>query len=111
MSVHLKLRDHRVVRAIHALRVQPTLDARDLASMLRLSTSHFQHLFKTQTGMSVRLYSREVRLQRALELLDANWLSVKQVRNDVGIPDAPNFTRDFRNRFGMTPTKYGERAA
>ena len=111
MSVYRGVPDHRIVRAINALHVQPTLSVRDLASMLGVSTSRFQHLFKTQMGTSVTLYSREVRLQRALELLDATWLSIKQVRNDAGIPNASNFTRDFRNRFGITPSEYRSRAA
>jgi len=106
ISADGRLHDTRVVRAMQTLQADPALSADDLASMLQLSTSRFQHLFKMQMGVSVTSYAREVRLHRALYLLETTWLSVKQIRNDLGISDASHFARDFRMRFGISPSAY-----
>jgi len=65
ISADGRLHDTRVVRAMQTLQADPALSADDLASMLQLSTSRFQHLFKMQMGVSVTTYAREVRLHRA----------------------------------------------
>jgi transcriptional regulator GlxA family with amidase domain len=56
--------------------------------------------------MSIRAYSKELRLQRASQLLRTTYLSIKQVRVQSGIPNGANFVRDFKKRFGMTPSVY-----
>jgi len=104
-----KVYDRRIVDAIEALREQPQPDAFGLGQMVGLSQGHFQHLFKREVGLSVRAYVRELRLNRAAELLRDTHLSIKEIRNNVGIPDASNFVHLFRKRFGTTPTEYRNR--
>jgi len=106
-----KLHDGRVVRAIQVLQSDPGLNLRDLAPMFQLSPSRLRHLFKIQMGMSVTAYAREVRLHRACELLETTHLTVKQIRNEIGISDASNFVYRFKQLFGISPSAYRKKYA
>jgi AraC family transcriptional regulator of arabinose operon len=47
-----------------------------------------------------------LRLQRASELLGATDMSVAQVARAVGFESPHYFSRQFGQRFGLSPTKY-----
>ena len=97
--------DGRVSWAIGEMerRITENLSVRQLAAGANLSPSRFAHLFRAETGRSPARYLREVRLARARDLLESTLLSVKQVRQSVGINDASHFTRDFRRLYGAAP--------
>src|SRR5207253_1108704 len=40
------------------------------------------------------------------QLLITTHLSIKEIRNKAGISDGSNFVRDFKKRFGLTPSAY-----
>src|SRR2546426_7249855 len=98
--------DPRIQRVCHALRMQLSLNLKQLTQMVGLSASRLQHLFKEETGFSVREYKREARLQQARYLLAETHRPIKEICSEVGIPDKPNFVRYFKNRFGVTPAAY-----
>ena len=78
----------------------------EMADYLELSAPHFQKLFKTEIGISPAAYVRELRLEKARELLETTVSAVKQIRYEVGINDDSHFTRNFKKRYGATPTEY-----
>jgi two-component system, response regulator YesN len=84
----------------------PSLRSSDLANVVGVSPSHLERLFRKQVGMSIGAFSLELRLQRAKQLLETTFRSLKQIRHDVAIPDAANFSRLFKKRFGMTPSAW-----
>ncbi|HEX9919470.1 MAG TPA: helix-turn-helix domain-containing protein, partial [Pyrinomonadaceae bacterium] len=69
----------------------------------------FCHLFKAETGSSPARYLKALRLERARELLETTFLSVKEIRALVGFNDDSHFARDFRATYGLTPQQYRER--
>jgi transcriptional regulator GlxA family with amidase domain len=81
-----------------------TLD--ELADAANLSRSHFQHLFRSETGVPPAHYLRMLRLERARELLSTSLLPVKQVMASVGIFDRSHFERAFKKSYGLTPRQY-----
>jgi AraC family transcriptional regulator, arabinose operon regulatory protein len=84
---------------------QPLLVS-DISARLRLSESRFEHLFKVETGKTFKIRLRESRLEKARYLLmDPTW-SIKEVATAVGYNFTPNFTLDFRKRFGKPPSRY-----
>ncbi len=83
---------------------QSSVDA--MARMVNLSSSHLAHLFKQETQVSIQHFRREIRMGHAKLLLETSFLSVKQVMLNSGFHDASHFVRDFRRRFGKTPTQY-----
>jgi len=77
-----------------------------LAVLVNLSPSRFRHLFKQETGMGPAQYLKEIRLVRAEKMLRTTFLSIKQILKQVGIASNAHFVRDFRRKYGTTPTAY-----
>jgi AraC-like DNA-binding protein len=48
-------------------------------------------------------------MQKAKELLENTFLSVKEATVSVGINDESHFVRDFKMNFGLTPSQYRQR--
>ena len=76
----------------------------DFAKGLAYSPRQLERIFKRTTGLSPVGFIREVRLQKAYELLEKRqFASVGEVRFEVGIENASYFTRKFQERFGKNP--------
>jgi len=89
------------------LRAKRTLN--DMARLVNLTSFHFCHLFKAETGNSPAKYLKALRLERARELLETTFLSTKEIRSLVGLNDESHFARDFRAAYGLSPQQYRER--
>jgi two-component system response regulator YesN len=86
------------------LRRQVTLQ--EIAPLVNLSPSRLRHIFKADTGVSLKQYQKQLRMQKARELLEDSFLSVKQIMIEIGIPDRNHFARSFKKTFGTTPTEH-----
>jgi len=78
----------------------------EMAEMLNISKSYLVKLFKAETGMSAVAWLRNERLEKARELLEESWEQVSQIGLNVGMPNDSHFTRDFKKKYGTTPTNY-----
>ena len=84
-------------------------DIPTLAVLVNLSPSRFRHLFKQETGMGPAQYLKDIRLIKAEKMLRTTFLSIKQILKQVGIGSNAHFVRDFRRKYGTTPTAYRRR--
>jgi AraC-like DNA-binding protein len=82
------------------------LSAEDLANQAGLSESHFNRVFRAQTGYAPMEYLRRYRVQRAKDLLANADLAVKEIARQAGFDDAYHFSKVFRQIAGVTPTAY-----
>ena len=100
--------DRRVMTAIEAMEAHLSRRWRvaDLAALCRLSPSRFAHVFRATMGTSPLRHLQERRLERARDLLQRTSLSVQEVMTLVGATDPSHFSRDFRNRVGVSPRDY-----
>src|SRR5712692_2583003 len=78
----------------------------ELARLVGLSPSRFSHLFKMEVGMSFIQYLEKARLERARELLEQSFLTVKLISFQVGCNNPDYFERLFKEAFGVTPSQY-----
>jgi transcriptional regulator GlxA family with amidase domain len=78
----------------------------EMAETVNLSRWRLCHLFKESMGTSPERYLTKVRLEKARQLLETEFLTVKEVMNRVGIADASHFARSFKSAYGITPGKY-----
>ena len=88
--------------------LQPDFGRQSLIDRTGLSKERIGAAF-TQGSDSVSLpaYVRELRLDYAIRLLnDQPDLTVEQVSQASGFTSADTFTRNFRAKYGMTPTTY-----
>ncbi len=90
---------------------EPSRSVRELASAIGLSARHLQRLFKQETGVDVRKWLAEQRLQRAAYLLAASEMQAKGIAYLVGYRHYPSFVRAFERRFAQAPKQYRHRNA
>lgn len=79
------------------------------ADMAHLSECYFCHMFKKHMGVSFTAYLNEVRIQKALALLDNSRLNVTEVAAGVGFNDVNYFSRVFKRIVGISPRKYRDK--
>jgi AraC-like DNA-binding protein len=84
------------------------LTVSDMADLVSLSPSAFAHLFRDVTGRSPYQFLKEMRLDRARELLADGNLTVTRISKEVGYASVSHFISEFRGRFGMTPRTYSD---
>ena len=81
-------------------------DLHILAGRLGLGLSRLEHLFKRDTGQSMRDYIRGRRVAAAAEMLASTGRRISEIGCAVGFPDSANFTHAFKERFGVCPREY-----
>lgn len=100
--------DPRVTLVLELIKAQPyrSWTIADLATRVHVSTGHLRRLFLLGVGRSPMHYVRDARLRQAAHLLLSSHRRVKDIMREVGISDSSHFTRDFKAKFGASPTKY-----
>jgi AraC-like DNA-binding protein len=84
------------------------LTVADMAEQVSLSPSAFAHLFREVTGRSPYQFVKEMRLDKARELLIDGQFAVTRVSKEVGYGSVSHFISEFRARFGVTPRAYSD---
>jgi len=100
--------DKRVEKIIEKMRedVSGELCLSELAQSVNLSVWRLCHIFKSDVGMPPMRYLRLLRMERAKDLLESSFLSVKEIGFRVGLNDESHFVRDFKSTYGSSPACY-----
>jgi len=83
----------------------PSARINEIAQELHISSSHLRHIFKREIGMAPKHYVKVLRLQKAKELLETTFLSVKEVMAAVGFSDLSHFVRAYKAQHGVRPSQ------
>lgn len=78
----------------------------EVARAAGLSQWHFQRIFKSLTGETLKAYIRSRRMARSLERLLTSDLRILDVALLAGFDTQESFARAFKKAFGMTPIEY-----
>lgn len=78
----------------------------DVAESINMSYFYFSRLFKESTGKSFSDYLTEYRIDKSIELMKDDQLSIKQISYDIGYNDPNYFSKIFKKLKGITPTDY-----
>lgn len=78
----------------------------ELAQKSNLSVSSFKREFRKLYNDSPANYIKNKRLERAAELLLASDERITDIAFDCGFSDLANFTKNFRDKYNVTPTGY-----
>lgn len=82
----------------------------ELASMVHLSAGYLSRIFKKETGMALSDYITQKRLTVAKQLLAKTNLSMTAIAEKVGLSYSSYFTKLFKEKVGMTPQEYRQKA-
>lgn len=81
-----------------------------LARIVSLSPSRLAHLFRQEVGDTIINVSLAMRLRKAASLLEYTDRPVGRIAGDVGFSSPYYFSRQFRERFGVSPTEHRRQA-
>ncbi len=97
----------RIAKAIQQLKAeyQSPLSVSDLASTAGMSLSSFHQHFKSVTGTTPLQYLKDIRLIAAKAMLLNRSHAVSQVSYAIGYESPTHFSRDYRRKFGLPPSK------
>ena len=82
----------------------PSLEA--LGKKIGCSHFYLSRIFSAQTGQTITQCLRQLRLERAAELLRARELNVTEVALEVGYNSLSHFSHAFQEMFGCCPGLY-----
>lgn len=106
------LRDRRIdeVLRLLVLHYKKPVSVEWLAKKVFLSSSRLSHLFKEQTGETIKEALLKIRIQQAAQHLTFTTRKVAEVAGDVGFQCPFYFARKFKSFMGETPTTYRNQA-
>lgn len=103
-----RLAAERVERVITLLREKlaepPTLE--EIGRAVGCSPFHLSRTFSAATGLTIPQYTRQLRLERAAELLRSGKFNVTEAALEVGYSSLSHFSQAFHEMFGCCPGLY-----
>ena len=75
-------------------------------NILFMNSAYVSHVFSEKQGISFSSWLKNLRMEKARELLENSQLSVTEVALMSGYNDTSQFIRVFKAENGMTPNKY-----
>jgi len=106
MDTASRQKDFRIQKVIQALNQDPSRKLPELAHSCQMSMSRLSHLFKDETGINVKSYRIDCRLQIAAAMLELTSTPIKAIAYTAGYRHSSSFVRAFKTYFGLSPASY-----
>lgn len=84
----------------------PDLSVEMICRHLYMSPAYFSTMFKKETGQAYIAYLTEIRLNKAVELLNKTDDKTYVIASKVGYQEQNYFSYVFKKKFGVSPTKF-----
>ncbi len=78
----------------------------DVCAVLGISSSYFRDVFYTAFRITPKSYLRQVKIKKAMELLDSGSVKIVNVAIEVGFTERNTFRKTFKKVTGVTPRAY-----
>lgn len=81
----------------------------DIAACVCLSENYFQRLFKSVSGQTPMECLLDIRLEKAVTLLQSTDIVLGEIPDYIGIRSKQYFYQSFKKKYAMTPKAFRER--
>lgn len=100
--------DRRVSAALELIHanLHERISIAELARAVNMSRWGFCRVFKTEMSLSPSVYIGTLRMLEAEKMLGETFLSVKEIRAELGNLDRTHFSRTFKKFRGLTPAQF-----
>ncbi|MNM08542.1 putative response regulatory protein [compost metagenome] len=95
-----------VIKYIAAHCSKVDLDIREISDHVHMSTSHLGLIFKNETGMTIRQYIGDYRLEHAKKMIMDEHYKINTIAERCGYASPSYFTKVFRAATNHTPLEY-----
>lgn len=93
----------RISKSISTLLITPSTSVNTLAESACLSKRQYERVFRDTVGMKPKEYSRIVRFQKALWMMQRGESNYAGIAAECGYSDQSHFIRNFKELSGYTP--------
>lgn len=107
-ALYLSAQDREALQRLKSILAQNMVGPPSINELSRLVGLNQQKVttgFKQMTGFTVFGYLKNLRMERALELLQEEDMPISQIAKEVGYHGDGHFQKAFASVFGATPTK------
>lgn len=92
------------------IRINETIQLRDLAKKANFSPFHFHRIFKAFTGETPNEFIWRLRLEKAAGSLKfTSKHNITEIALNHGFESSSSFSKKFKNYFGVSPTEFKEK--
>lgn len=81
------------------------ININQLADMCHISAGYFRKIFKLSTNQTPYEFITAIRLQMAKIMITSGCKSITEIASEIGYNSISSFNRQFRNKYGLQPTK------
>ena len=76
------------------------------AGMFNMSKTYLSNLFKKETGVTLTDFIHQVRMRKAITLINSSALPITAIATACGYNDINYFIRVFKRTYGLSPKQY-----
>lgn len=98
----------KVVALVQDRMADPTFDINTVADHVSMSRTQLWRIFKNTTGKSLGDYIKDMRMQKASDMLRTGRYRISEVAYEVGFSDPKYFAKCFQKEFGMSPSAFAD---
>ncbi|WP_409341913.1 AraC family transcriptional regulator [Paenibacillus sp. MBLB4367] len=81
-------------------------DLTEVSDALGYSYSHLSHIVTEETGITLRDFYAQKKLQKAIELFQSREYTITEIASIMRYQSIHSFSRAFKNAVGLSPTEY-----
>ncbi len=100
----------RVIKIVEDNMSNINLDIAFLEKELKMSNMQMYRKLKSLTNLSGNEFIKNVRLKKAVQLLESENYNVSEIAYKVGFSDPSYFSRIFKKQYGKSPSDYVEKS-
>ena len=99
----------RVIKIVEENMININLDIAFLEKELKMSNMQMYRKLKSLTNLSGNEFIKNIRLKKAVQLLESENYNVSEIAYKVGFSDPSYFSRIFKKQYGKAPSEYIEK--